>query len=42
LITERAIIYNVQAFGAKADGIADDTEVFQNALDERARTGGGV
>lgn len=42
LITERAIIYNVQAFGAKGDGIADDTEVFQNALDERARTGGGV
>lgn len=42
LVSEQAVTYNVQAFGAKADGKADDTAAFQNALDERARAGGGV
>src|SRR5262249_46953930 len=34
--------WNVQDFGARGDGQADDTEAFQRALDESGRAGGGT
>ena len=35
-------LYNVKDFGAIGDGRFDNTQVFQNALDEAAKTGGIV
>lgn len=34
--------YSVTQFGAVGDGQTDNTSAFQKALDERARTGGGI
>ena len=35
-------VYSVSSFGAKGDGIADDTKAFQNALDAADKAGGGI
>ena len=35
-------LYSVRDFGAKGDGIADDTAAFQKALDKAGQAGGGV
>ncbi|MFQ3549106.1 MAG: glycosyl hydrolase family 28-related protein [Armatimonadota bacterium] len=37
-----AIELNVMDFGAKADGITDDTDAFNNALQEAAKTHGST
>lgn len=35
-------IYNVRAYGAKGNGIADDTSAFKSALMDARRNGGGI
>ena len=35
-------VYSVSSFGAKGDGIKDDTKAFQNALDAAGKVGGGI
>jgi len=35
-------VYNIQKYGAKADGIADITAMIQKAIDDAAANGGGI